>query len=334
MRFYPGKVGRNDKFAAAFVRLRLESPSPYGQGCTTVVVYDNNDRFAQERQGHDLADGRYHWCKIDSFRSLSPTFYCSVVTLAGGPAVWVDAFALGPMEHAGAIAFSANGARLWGLAPDDQIVSRKIPGFEVAGRYSNVITGRVFGLSSITALGIGPDQIVAATTDRHLRRLSPETADGIGVIPLDHPPTTVAVAPDGSWCAVGMLTHKLCLVSLPGAGWKKSRPTPTVWSPLRSAKIRPGWRQLARTISSTCGGAVGEEPGTLPIAVASRQAPRRAFLPAADKLLVLLEQERAVRVWNLAWLRGNGATLCAGRFEGVGQVRCSTTHGHAVTQVG
>lgn len=303
LRFHPRSVEGKQSPHVAYVRLRLESPNPYGAGCRTVVAADDRAHLEQERRGADLADGKYHWCKIGDFESPPAGTFCSVVTLPGGPAVWVDAFAYGPMQRGGGLIPTADGERLWGMA-GKEVVSWHIPSLEVRSRFTSADSARLFGRSDVTGLAVCGQEAVIALSDKHLNLLAADGSQVKGAVSLDQAPTALAIASDQTWCAVGTLNSEVRLVSLP-EGEEIHRVDHRADSVVAIA-ISEDQAWLATASKDRQLLLWQRDPAglkkSLSLALPGKVRAIR-FSPAADKLLILLDAERAVRVWDLKWLR-------------------------------
>lgn len=231
---------------------------------------------------------------------------CLLATSEGQPLTSIGG---NPTQRGGAITFSPDGNHLAGLV-GEQVIWWQLPSLDVAGHFTDTVSARLFGSSWITALGAYGDGLLLATSDKHLHRLSLSSGTISGRISVDQSPTALAIAPDQSWCAVGMLNRELRIVSLPG-GEELERADAHSDSVIAVAISQDqSWlasvgrdRQLLLWRRDQ-----GRLQRFLSLVLPGKLNSLR-FSATADKLFLLLERERAIRVWDLKQLQEQTAGL-------------------------
>jgi WD40 repeat protein/tRNA A-37 threonylcarbamoyl transferase component Bud32 len=214
-----------------------------------------------------------------------------------------------PLQRGGSVAFSADGQRLWGLSTD-RVVWWQTSNLQQTGEFSEDVSERLFGSSRITAISPIGDDLLLATSDKHLHRLSRDRGTVISTISLHQSPSALAIAPDQTWCAVGMLNRELQLLSLPGAQELERNDVHS--DSVTAVAISSDQQQLASADKRRQLLLWRRDEGRLQKFL-SLMLPERSrtlrFSPSGDKLCLLLHNEQAVRVWDLESLREKTAEL-------------------------
>ncbi len=218
-------------------------------------------------------------------------------------------------EDASAVRFGPDG-RLW-AAQGDQVQAWALPACTRGPRWANAYGRHVLGLGGLWDVAVGPRWVVAAGRDgfAHLLR----AADGghqasrrVSKAPL----TRVALSPDEPVAALGSFKGEVQLWLVPDgapvavAPAHEARVTAIAFA--RGGLFATGSRD--RTIRLwRRSGSSAEAVLTLRV---TRPVQELAFTPDGRKLLVLLRDERAVRVWHLDRMEERLAALGLGRGAG------------------
>jgi WD40 repeat protein len=229
----------------------------------------------------------------------------------GGPLVFLDGpfraeqCALPEVTYP-ALCYGPDG-RLWGAVEDEVRV------WDARGRplltWSNRLMGQLIGKAAIYAISAGQHWAVAGGRDGLVHLLhGTDARREAGAIVSQAPVRAVALNGAETVVAAGSEKGELCLVALPGCeelarvAGHGDRVQALSWSGnLLASGSRDQTVKLWR-----CDGGVMEEVLTL-----RQAAPVRwlAFHPDGVRLFVLLDGERAVRVWHLDLLRARLAEL-------------------------
>jgi WD40 repeat protein/tRNA A-37 threonylcarbamoyl transferase component Bud32 len=307
VRLFPHKLPLGESAWLVYARLRGDEATELDHVARTAITKAGEVIVAADRFGGEVPAGRYRWCKIDEFRFKDDSYYFGIATTAGGRPVWVDFLAFVPLVHplGHRIAFSPDGTRLMSLLGEDQVQAWSVPDLQVASRYSNQIPGMLFGRATLRCLAVGKQGVYLGGADEQLKWLRPADSQVGGTIWLHASISALALAADETWAAVGDTAGLVRLVSLPAgqvrqelAGHREE---------VSALALSPDSRWLAtasrdrtlRLLRPEGGAGNFAEYLTFPLPAFPRQI---QFNTAGDKLLLLLEGERAVRVWDLAAL--------------------------------
>ncbi|WP_435010851.1 WD40 repeat domain-containing serine/threonine protein kinase [Tundrisphaera lichenicola] len=209
---------------------------------------------------------------------------------------------------------SADGTRLWAVAKDD-LISRNVADGALRTRWSNLSSQVLTGLSGLTCLSVGRDWIVIGGYDGYVRLIRAEDGQPHATWNPDQGPVRcVGLSPDQAFVATGSPTGWVTLFGREtgeklAAWYAHSEPVQSVcfsddgrW--LASGSVDRIVRLYRRE---------GERWGeflTLPEASGSVRTVR--FGPGGKTLVVLVDGERAVRVWHLDRLRERLAPMGLG----------------------
>jgi WD40 repeat protein len=214
--------------------------------------------------------------------------------------------ALGPLLRAGRNVQAlgvAPGARLW-AAVGGEIQSRELPDGRLAARWSSEGVRVMTGASDPNCLAAGRRWVAAGGDNGLVYLLRAADASSV-VLPrvADHPVRSVALSADEGLVAAGTDRGELRLLRVPD-GTVTAQQTPhhdrvVALAFAGSCLLASGSRDR-RVKLWHCEGGTLRELMTLPMPAPVRWL---AFHPDGVRLFVLLERERAVRVWHLDRLR-------------------------------
>jgi WD40 repeat protein len=208
--------------------------------------------------------------------------------------------------------FGPDGA-VWAILNGERVEEFVPPGLARRARWSNAGARLMTGQSGLTGLAVGPGWVVASGRDGTVHLLGPDGKRRAGFDRRDDPAEAVAVAPAGDLAAAGTQAGLIRLFRLAGDSAAEEAPLPAHPAAVTALAFRPDGSLLAsgsrdRTVRLWRRTAAGLE---LVAAVGGLSAPIRdlRFDPAGTRLLVLVADELAVRVWDLGRVEAEWAGL-------------------------
>lgn len=308
LRLFPHMLPLGDGVFAVYARLRAEEAHDFDHVCRTAITKVGDVIVQQNWWGMTVPSDRYTWCKVDEFaqREDSSHFF-AVATIAGGRPVWVDSFAFVPLarDHAHDLEFSHDGTRLLGLAGENQVLAWQVPDLAIANRYSNEVPGMLFGKGTLNDLVVGRERAYLVGADEQLKWLEAVNCEVKHTVWLHTNIAKIAVAADENWCAIGYFDGLVQTYSLPGCELLQELPRHR--ESVAALTVSPSGHWLASSSRDSILRLHRRESAaqnfseyvTVPMPAPIKQLQ----FTSGEQLLLLLENERAVRRWDLAALQ-------------------------------
>ncbi|MBP3958882.1 protein kinase [Gemmata sp. G18] len=202
--------------------------------------------------------------------------------------------------------FDPSGNTLWAIVSASEVMAFDPVTKEVRAKWSNALSGVTSGVASLDALAVGRTVIAVGGRNGSVYSLKPETCELVTAFPVPRDPVqSIGLAPDESLIVAGTQNGKLRIIRT--ADQKEQS----------AVAAHPGG---VTAVSISCDGTllatggrdrvvrlwkrVGDRFEPL-FAVSDLSGPVRElqFHPTDNRLLVLVAQERAVRVWDVDGLK-------------------------------
>ena len=211
-----------------------------------------------------------------------------------------------------ALAFSPSGDRLWGVLDETSIVSWSAPRFEQETIWEDPQRDQLPGRVGITCLAAGAGRITAGARSSRVYLLRPGDGQLENVMVASGPVQSIALSPDETIVACGLLKGGFSLFQLPRG--EQVVEIPAHPDTVSSLAFHPVGNTLAtasrdKTIALWRLAGIQTEELLRITSPSNRPVLGVRFSPDGKTLGALIQDERAVRLWKLDLLRDKLADL-------------------------